>query len=167
MDILKAATDWARSEVFSTPFFILFGIVFVAISIGLWQLGKTDLARAYIIPILVAGVLLIIIGSGLLYTNITRISSFEADYKKNATAFVEAEMVRVEGTLNEYNTVFKVIPLMIIAAALLVLFLNTPTWRAIGITSIAMLIVILFIDGMAHARIADYKEQLVLAERQE
>ena len=53
MDTLKAATDWARAELFSTPFFILFGIVFMVASLGFWQLGKTDMAKAYIIPTLV------------------------------------------------------------------------------------------------------------------
>tara|TARA_Y100001933_G_C19004609_1_gene566021 strand:+ start:1342 stop:1518 length:177 start_codon:yes stop_codon:yes gene_type:complete len=30
----------------STSFFMLFGIVFMAASLGFWQLGKTDKARA-------------------------------------------------------------------------------------------------------------------------
>ncbi len=65
METLKAATDWVKAELFSTPFFILFGLVFMAVSLGFWKLGKTDMARAYIIPTLVAGVLLLIIGLGL------------------------------------------------------------------------------------------------------
>ncbi len=64
MDILKAATNWAKDELFSTPFFILFGVVFLVASLGFWQLGKTDLARAYIIPTLVAGLMLMTIGLG-------------------------------------------------------------------------------------------------------
>ena len=168
MDILKIATDWAKAEVFSTTFFILFGIGFVAASIGFWQLGKTDLAKAYIIPTLVAGVLLLTIGLGLFFTNISRISSFESEYNQDASAFVKSEMVRVDNTLNEYKTVvFKVVPLIIIAAALIIIFINTPTWRAIGITTIAMLIVILLIDGTAHARIEAYKKQLELVEIKE
>jgi hypothetical protein len=166
MDILKAATDWAKTEVFSNTFFILFGIGFVAASIGFWQLGKTDLAKAYIIPTVVAGVLLLTIGLGLFFTNKSRISSFAADYNQDASAFVKSEIVRVDNTLKEYKTVvFKVVPLLIIAAALLIIFINTPIWRAISITTIAMLIVILLIDGTAHARIEAYKEQLVLAEK--
>ena len=168
MEILKIATDWAKAEVFSTTFFILFGIGFVAASIGFWQLGKTDLAKAYIIPTLVAGVLLLTIGLGLFFTNISRISSFESDYNQDASAFVKSEMVRVDNTLNEYKTVvFKIVPLIIIAAALLIIFINTPTWRAIGITTIAMLIVILLIDGTAHARIETYKKQLEFVEIKE
>ena len=166
MEILKTATEWAKAEVFSTTFFILFGIGFVAASIGFWQLGKTDLAKAYIIPTLVAGALLLTIGFGLFFTNISRISSFAADYNQDASAFVKSEIVRVDNTLNEYKTVvFKVVPLLIVAAALLIIFINTPIWRAISITTIAMLIVILLIDGTAHARIEAYKEQLVLVEK--
>lgn len=168
MDILKTATDWAKAEVFSTSFFILFGIGFVVASIGFWQLGKTDLAKAYIIPTLVAGILLLIIGGGLVFTNKSRISSFAADYSQDASAFVKSEIVRVDSTLKEYETVvFKAIPLIIIAAALIIIFINTPIWRAISITTIAMLVVILLIDGTAYARIDAYKSQLELVEIQE
>ncbi|MGB3616752.1 MAG: hypothetical protein WBA12_01420 [Catalinimonas sp.] len=65
MDILKASIDWAKAELLSTPFFVLFGIAFVAASFGFRQLGKTEMARAYVIPMLVAGALLMIIGVGL------------------------------------------------------------------------------------------------------
>lgn len=168
MEILKTATDWAKAEIFSSSFFIVFGVVFLAASIGFWQLGKTDLAKAYIIPTAVAGVLLLTIGIGLVYANITRISSFTEEFNKDAPAFVQSEIERVDGTLKEYKTiVFTAIPLIIMAFALILIFANTPTWRAISITTIAMLMIILFIDGTAHARIADYKQQLILVEKQE
>ncbi|SHI61244.1 hypothetical protein SAMN04488096_10329 [Mesonia phycicola] len=165
MDILKTATDWAKSELFSTPFFILFGIVFAVASLGFWQLGKTDIARAYIIPTLVAGVLLVTIGLGLFFTNKSRITRFETAYNKDASVFVESEITRAEATLKEYNTiVFKAIPIIIIVAALSIIFINTPTWRAISITTIAMMIVILLIDGTAHARIEAYYKELKLVD---
>jgi len=135
MEILKTSTDWAKAEVFSSAFFILFAIMFVAASIGFWQLGKTDMARAYIIPMLVAGVLLLIIGVGLVYNNITRISAFEKANNEDAAAFVESETARVEGTLIEYKVVFKVIPAIVAACALVIFFVNTPIWRASMITT--------------------------------
>lgn len=167
MDILKIATEWAKDEVFSTRFFIFFAILFLITSIGFWQLGKTDLAKAYIIPTLVAAVLLFTIGLGLFYTNKSRIREFETAYKTDATAFVKSEIKRAESTLKEYKTiVFKAIPLIIIVCALVIIFFNTPTWRAIGITTIAMLIVILLVDGTAHARIDNYYKQLIAVEQQ-
>jgi len=164
MEILKLATEWAKAEVFSTRFFIFFAILFIIASIGFWQLGKTDLAKAYIIPTLVAGLLLMTIGLGLFYTNKSRITQFEKAFSADAPAFYQSEIERTESTLKEYTVVFKVIPVLIIAAALLILFLNTPTWRAIGITTIAMLIVILLVDGTAHARIKTYHKELKSVE---
>ncbi len=165
MDILKTATDWVKAELFSTPFFMLFGILFIAASIGFWQLGKTDMARAYSIPTLVAGILLLTIGLGLFYTNKSRMIAFEKAYHNDAQAFVASEILRAESTLKEYDTVvFKAIPIIIIIAALLLLLLNTPTWRAICITTIAMLIVILLVDGTAHARMEAYHKELKLTE---
>lgn len=161
MDILKTATDWAKAEIFSTSFFIVFAIVFIIACIGFWQLGKTDMARAYIIPTLVAGILLLIIGVGLVYTNVTRVSQFETAYTSDATTFVETEMERVDRTLQEYRTiVFKAIPIIIIVAALIIVFVEKPIWRASAITTIAMMAVILLIDGTAKSRIEAYNEQL-------
>lgn len=168
MEILKTATEWAKAEVFSSTFFILFGVIFVAASIGFWQLGKTDLAKAYIIPTLVAGAFLLSAGLGLFFTNQSRITSFETAYNNDAPAFVESEIVRADKVLNEYKTVvFTAIPLIIAACALVIKFVNTPIWRASMITTIAMLVVILLIDGNANERHKAYKEQLELVEKHE
>ncbi len=96
MDILKAAMDWAKAELVSTPFFVVTGVAFLAISLGFWQVGKTDLARAYIIPTLVAGVLLTIIGLGLFFTNKNRITQFETTYKIDAPTFISSELERTD-----------------------------------------------------------------------
>lgn len=167
MNILKAATDWAKAELISTPFFAIAGITFLAISLGFWQVGKTDLAKAYIIPTLVTGVLLVIIGLGLFFTNKSRITQFEKAYQEDAIAFIDSELERAEATLKEYKTiVFTVIPLIIVACAVVLFFVNAPIWRASMITTIAMLTVILFIDGLAHARIDVYNQQLIKAQQE-
>ena len=162
MDILKLASEWAKAEVFSTRFFIFFAIGFLIASVGFWQLGKTDLARAYIIPTLVAGILLVFIGFGLNYTNIQRVKQFEKDFNADDSAFYQSEIERTENTLKEYTVVFKVIPVLIVVAALLILFVSSPTWRAISITTITMLVIILIIDGTAHSRIESYHKELKL-----
>ena len=167
MDVLKAATDWAKAEVFSSQFFILFGLVFVLASIGFWQLGKTEIARAFIIPNLVVGVLLLTIGLGMFFTNKSRVTGFPNSYHTDPVAFVEAEMIRAKKTIKEYDTiVFKVIPLLIVTAALLLLFIDKAGWRAISISTIALLVIILFVDSNAKARIEAYHQQLVQVEKE-
>ena len=161
MDILKASTDWAKAELFSTPFFVIFGVLFLVGSLGFWQLGKSELARAYIIPMLVAGTLLTIIGLGLFFTNKARIGQFEKAHSENPAAFVASELDRADRTMKEYqNIVFTGIPIIIVACAIGLRIFSSPTWRASLITAIAMLVVILLIDGTAHVRIQNYEQQL-------
>lgn len=162
MDILKASIDWARAELYSTSFFILFGIIFLFACLGFWQLGKTELAKAYVVPTLIAGVLLIIIGIGLFYTNKARLTQFQSDFQDNQHLFVKTELERVNNTLNEYDViVFTIIPIIIVICSVGLVFINQPSWRASLITSIAMLIIILLIDGTAQSRIVIYQEQLI------
>lgn len=168
MEILKTATDWAKAEVFSSLFFILFGTVAVLASIGFWKLGKTDMAKAFIFPMLVAGIFLLAVGIGLFFLNKSRIKSFPAAYSSDAPAFVKSEISRTEQSMNEYKTiVFRVIPLIVIVAALLVIFIDKPIWRAIGATTIALMAIIILIDSNAHARLDAYNEQLVDVEKLE
>ncbi|MCB0632790.1 MAG: hypothetical protein R2824_26815 [Saprospiraceae bacterium] len=166
MEILKLATEWARSEVFSARFFIFFAILFLTASIGFWQLGKTEMAKAYIIPTLVAGLLILAVGVGIFFANKSRITSFSEAYNESPTEFVRSEITRTEKSMGEYRTiVFKVIPFIIVAAALLLVFVDKPMWRATAITTIAMMAVILLVDSNANARIIEYRNQLELVDK--
>ncbi len=167
MDILKTAIVWAKAEVFSAQFFIFFGVLFLIGSAGFWQMGKTELAKAYIIPMLVVGILTSTIGIGLFIANKSRVSSFVTDYNKDAAAFVKAEIIRTESTINSFqNTVYKAIPIIIIIAALLFIFMDKPTWKASSVCVIAMMIVIMMIDTNSYTRYVDYHEQLLLADKE-
>ena len=89
----------------------------------------------------------------------------EAEYNSDPSAFVKSEISRTEKTLGEYKTmVFKVFPIVIIIAAMLFIFIDKPIWRAISITTIAMMAVILLVDSNASKRMKDYHEQLLLVE---
>lgn len=166
MDIVKTATTWGKDEVFSSQFFILFAIVFLIASVGFWQLGKTDVAKAFIYPTLVAGILLLAVGVGLFFTNKSRIKNFPTAYENDASAFVKSEISRAEKTVGEFKTVvFKAIPIIIIIAALLIIFVDKPIWRAISITTIAMMSVILLVDSNSSKRMEDYQEQLELVDK--
>jgi len=163
MEILKLTTEWAKSEVFSARFFIFFAIVFLTVSIGFLQLGKTEMAKAYIMPALAAGLLILAVGVGIFFANKSRVTSFAEAYNANPTEFVKSEITRTEKSMVEYRTiVFKIIPFIIVAAALLIVFVDKPFWRAISITTIAMMAVILFVDSNANSRIETYHKQLEL-----
>lgn len=167
MEILKIATEWAKAEVFSSRFFILFAILFLAASIGFWQLGKTEIAKSYVIPTLVAGGLLLAVGTGIYFTNKSRVTSFVEAYHINPNEFVKSEIIRTDKSIKEYKTiVFKIIPFIIVIAAISIVFIDKPIWRAISITIIAMMIIILLVDSNADARIQSYRTKLEAANKE-
>lgn len=167
MNILKITSEWAKGEIFSSKFFVLFGAVFVAASIGFWQLGKSDVARAFIWPTLVAGILLLTVGIGLIISYNWKLDGFPKAYEANPLGAVQAEIAYTEKTLAEYSSVvFRAIPIMMAIAALLIVFVNKPIWRAISISTIAMMIIIVMIDGIASARTKNYNQQLLSIEQE-
>lgn len=160
MDPLKTATDWARAEMISNGAFILMGVVFLATCLGLWHMGRTEMARALVWPMGVAGVLLLILGGGLLFGTWSSLSGF-AEAATDVQSFVMSELARIVQTRAGYATaVFKAMPLMVATAALGVVFFEGPLWRASFITAIAFLSVVMLVDSMADARLGHYRAQL-------
>lgn len=165
MDVLKTATEWSKAEMLSSSVFIFFGLIFLIASLSFWQLGKTDVAKAYIIPMLVVGTLLMILGVGLVASVQWRASGFSTALEADASAFVAAEILRAEKTIDGYKTaVFLVMPVIIAISAVLIIFLNSPLWRASLISIIAMMAVIIFVDSNASARLEAYKSKLQQAQ---
>ena len=73
----------------------------------------------------------------------------------------QSEIERSEQSIGEYSLiVFKIIPVIIAVAALGLLLTSAPLWRAICITTMALLVCILLVDSNANARILDYRAAL-------
>jgi len=120
------------------------------------------MARAFVLPMLVAGVLMLILGGGLFYGTWKSSADFAPAISEDWSDFVASEIERVDRTMAQYGmAVFKVMPLMIAAAALLVVFVHSPGWRAALITAIVFLGLIMLIDMNANARLEAYKTTLV------
>ncbi len=167
MDIVKIANDWAKAEILSNQFFVLFGILFLVTSLGFWQFGRTEVAKAFFYPFLITGILLLILGFGLWFSAKSNMNQFESSYLKDATAFVQSEIERTERTISSYQKVaLKVFPLFIVAAGLIIVLTDKPLWRAISIATIAMFLVIILIDSNALARMEHYHKQLTSFQNQ-
>ncbi len=163
MDILKPATDWAKAEMLSNSVFILFGVLFLAAAFAFWQGGRSDMARAYVMPMLVAGVLLTILGAGLLFGTWRTLSGFAPAIAQDPAGFVGLEVARIDKTIAQYGTaVFTVIPLLIAAAALIIV-LGSSAWRPSLITGIAFLSILMLVDSNASGRLEVYRQQLLAA----
>ena len=160
MDVIRLSTDWARAEVFSAKIVWLASLFIIATSAGFAYFGKTSMARAYIWPSLAAGIFLIAVGIGLYLANKPRVTGFESEYKANPEIFVKAEIARAQKSKKELAIVLKVLPLIILFAALVVLLVSNPIWRAIGISVVVLSVILLMVDSNTDARNSEYLQQL-------
>ncbi|WP_386684116.1 hypothetical protein [Loktanella sp. R86503] len=165
MDIVKAASEWARFEMLSAVAFISFGLTFGLAGMGFRQLAATDLARAFAVPMLVAAVLLLVLGGGLFFPAQARLAAVPSAFGADPAGFIAAEIIRADKVLNDYRiAVFRVFPALIALCALAVPFLDGPYWRASLMTAIAFFTVLILVDSNANARLQDYRQQLIMAE---
>jgi len=136
-------------------------VLFLLAAIGFWYLGKTTMAKAFFWPLLVAGIFLIAVGAGLFFTNKARVTGFEIAYHLNPKAFVQQEIVRTAESQNQLILVFRILPTLIIIAALLILTLpDAPNWKAAGITLIVTASFLMVVDSNTDARNTAYRSML-------
>src|SRR3984893_3439384 len=160
MDVLKLSTDWAKAEVFSAKIVWIFSGITIIAAIGFWYWGKTAMAKAFTWPLLVAGLFLTVIGAGLYFTNHPRISRFENEYLHNPAAFVQEEIQRTAESRRQMALVFKILPAIIIFAALMILLLPHFLWRTIAITAIITAAFLMIVDSNTEARNNIYNSHL-------
>ena len=160
MDIIKLSTDWAKAEVFSAKIVWLFSVVEITAAIGFWYWGKTVMAKAFIWPLMVAGLFLASIGAGLYFANNPRITRFEIEYRGNPKAFVQEEIQRTAESKKELALVLKILPAITIFAAIGILLLTPSVWRAIAITTIITAAFLMIVDSNTEARNNNYNSQL-------
>ncbi len=166
MEILKAATIWARAEMTSSYFFMFFGFVYMALAIALWQWSGTALSKSLFIPLLIVGGILVAVGIGFYTSNKSKLANFETEYNTSPSKFLQSEKERTEQTMKTYrNVALKVFSAIIIIAVLAAVFISHPTVRAICISIVAFFTVLVLLDSFALKRMETYNKELQAAER--
>ncbi len=160
-DIVKLSTDWAKAEVFSGKMVWLFSVITILTAVGFWYLGRTAMARAFVWPLLVAGLFLIAVGAGLVLANKPRVDQFEQAHRKDPEAFVRQEIRRTTESQKQLTLVFRILPAIIIIAALPIIGLpGSPIWRAIAVTLIVTAGFLMVVDSNTEARNTQYHSRL-------
>jgi ABC-2 type transport system permease protein len=164
-DIIKLSTDWAKAEAFSGKIVLLYSAITIFTAIGFWYLGRSAMAKAFVWPLLVAGFFLIAVGAGLFFANKPRIARFEKGYRQNPGAFVQQEIQRTAESQKQLTLVFRILPAIIISAALIILGLpGSPNWRAIGTTVIVTAAFLMVVDSNTDSRNTLYHSQLIASK---
>lgn len=161
MDLLKLSIEWAKAEMFSAKIVWLFSIVVLLSAGGFALWGRTAMAKAFVIPLFASALFLIAVGAGLYYANKPRIAQFEKEYQSDTESFVKKEIERTAKSEGDFKLIFKILPLIIIVAAILFMILSSPNGRAISITLILLSVFLMAVDSNTSARNAAYHQQLV------
>ncbi|MBP3774526.1 MAG: hypothetical protein ILA34_04155 [Bacteroidaceae bacterium] len=162
MEIINYSLEWARSEVFSAKAITVVGICVLLCAAGFYFWGKTSMARAYWLPMVISGAFLIIAAGGLYFANHPRICTFQEQYEANPTAFVASELERTAKSDHDLNLiVYYVLPIFVIVCGVLVVGFKDSTYvRAWLITLMALGAMLMVIDSNTKARNADYRAKL-------
>ncbi|UEG51885.1 hypothetical protein LLH06_13025 [Mucilaginibacter daejeonensis] len=161
MDVLKLSTDWAKAEIVSARLVLLFGVLIFLVAIGFWQFGRTGTARAFIIPLFIAGILVVAVSAGLYLANKPRLIQFRDEYQKDQQAFMQKELARTFKSQQDFKMVFKALPAIIIVAALIIVFVPGSIWRASATVTILLMAFLMLVDSQTEARNNAYRQELL------
>jgi len=161
MEIIKLSTEWAKAEVFSAKIVWIFSMIEILAAFGFLYLGKTGMAKAFFWPLLVFGLFLVAVGAGLYFTNSSRVEKFGKQYQSDPGAFIQSEIQRTTKSKGELATVFRILPVVILVAAIIILLMSAPLWRAIAISLIVNAAFLMIVDSNTEARNTSYNTELI------
>ena len=165
MEIINYSLDWARGEVFSSKIIALISLFVLLCAAGFYLWGRTSVARAYWMPLAVAGVFLLVVAGGLFYANRPRLDTFQEQYKADAELFVQSELERTAKSDRDLNLiVYLVLPIVVIVCGVLVVgFTHSVHARAWLIVLMLLGSFLMIVDSNTKARNLDYRNQLLSA----
>ena len=163
MEIIDYSIEWARGEVFSSKIIALISVFVLLCAAGFYFWGKTSVARAYWMPLAVAGVFLVVVAGGLFLANYPRIDKFQEQYKADAELFVKSELERTAKSDHDLNLiVYMVLPIIVIVCGALVIgFTHSINARAHLIVIMLLGSFLMIVDSNTKARNAEYRNHLV------
>ena len=91
MELIEYTNKWLTGEIHEDIAIVVTGVVILILSILCWRFGTSESARAMILPLLAAAILLIGLGVGLAVNNYNRREQFEQQYSESQQEFLESE----------------------------------------------------------------------------
>jgi len=161
MDIVSLSTEWAKSEVFSARIVWLFSIIEILSGLGFGYFGRTPMAKAFVWPMLVAGLFIAAVGAGLYFANSPRISQFEKEASIKPDGFVQSETQRTGKSKRDLALVFRILPIVIVLASIVILVVPPSIWRSIAIVAIVNAAFLMVVDSNTEARNNMYHSKLL------
>mgnify|MGYP001102786000 CR=1 FL=1 len=163
MKTIEYSIEWARGEQFEGWSITIFGALVLLLTLILWRYGSTPNAKALVVPALILGMLFLLMGSYMVYSNGVRQEAFTEAYEQDALAFLQAEKNRVEGFQFMYPASLLISAISFVVALALFYFSDSPARKALAIVLAVFGLSLLIIDYFSKERADNYYEALLNA----
>ncbi len=160
MELIKYTTEWAKGEIFEGICIAVLGVLTLLCTLLIWKYGTTINAKALVIPSLVIGLLFIVMGGSMVYSNNQRIAEFEKAYQANSSEFIQVEKKRVEDFQFMYPTSLAISAVCFLITMLAFSLSKNPTFHAIAIALSLFGFALIVIDYFSKERGQIYYEHI-------
>jgi len=161
MKFIEYSIQWAKGESFEGMCITIAGILMLICSLFIWKLGMTVNAKSLLIPVFVLGLIFIIMGSFMLYSNNQRITKFKNANETNSKEFTQNEKKRVENFQFMYPTSLAISAACFLITILAFIFSKNPTFHAIGIVLTIFGVSLIIIDYFSKERAQIYYDHIL------
>ncbi len=161
MNILDHSIAWAKGEQFEGICITMGGLVLLALAVLLWKIGKTTNAQSLVIPSFVFGLLFVLMGGYMVYSNGERQAVFQKDYEMDSNGFVRAEKKRVEDFQVMYPASLAISGICFFITLLVFVGSKNPNFQAMGIVLSALGFALIVIDYFSKERADIYYEEIL------
>lgn len=158
MDFFQHTLNWVRGEILESVFITISGIVIVTIAVLLFKNGSAG-AKAFWLPLLLVGAIMVIAGGFQVDANQRRRDQFEIRYQTE-TDFVLQEKGRVEQFMPLYVQVRVVVTLFFLFGMTLIWFSENRYLHGMAIGLIMLAVSALIIDYFSKERADLYYEMI-------
>lgn len=160
MELIDYTNKWLTGEIHEDLAMVIAGVVLLVLALLSWRFGSSESARALIIPLTVAAVLLIGLGGSLAYNNHVRKAQYAQQYQESPEKFLESEKARVADFMKIYPQTIIVATVMMVIAVCLFAFCTRPWLRATALVLILVALAALTIDYFSKERGVIYQQEL-------
>lgn len=161
MEFIQHSIMWAKGEMFESLLTGAFGVLLILVGFLFWKLGQTPAAKAMLLPLVAAGLLLSVAGGSGYFSNQQRVQQYEAMPSQELKEFVKSEKQRVDDfqSLYTYTQIFAAI--CFVAASVMFWLSINPHLRAVAITLALLGLAGLVIDFFSKERADIYYAEIL------
>jgi len=158
--MIQNTLRWYEGEMFEGRFILAFGVLLIVSAFLFYFLGNTAAARALLTPFVVIGIFFSATGLTMNFSNAKKAEQAKQRYTADAKAFVDAEIIRVEGFQYLYPMSIGISLAVFLMALAFLYFSKNVHLHAIAMALILFGTAFAMIDYFSKERVNTYYESL-------